>query len=210
MVRRFPARRVAGGRGKVGEKYEGLEWYLPVVLARRERAGGGGSAERGGGRGSGPARWCSGDGRTGRLGWEGSLGLGRSVQGVGLGREWLEKGLRGEPSAAAMARRLGCSRRAQGMWLCPFIDAGGGRGFPGGGTAGESANWGSSAGGGAWLRSSAMAVAVASSQMAGARGELRWCQEGAVLGKPGARVWFWADARPSGRDRWARRCTAPP
>ena len=40
-----------------------------------------------------------------------------------------------------------------------------------------------------------MAVAVASAQMAGARGELRWCQEGAVLGKPGARGWFWAEAR---------------
>ena len=97
-----------------------------------------------------------------------------------------------------------------GLGLCPFIVAGGGRGFPGGGTAGESANWGSSAGGGAWLRSSAMAVAVASSQMAGARGELRWCQEGAVLGKPGAHevVWAWGSApvRPGGR----RRRTASP
>ena len=92
-----------------------------------------------------------------------------------------------------------------GLGLCPFIAAGGGRGFPGGGTAGENANLGSSAGGGAWLKSSAMAVAVASSQMAGARGELRWCQEGAVLGKPGAHevVWAWGSApvRPGGRRR---------
>jgi len=48
MARCFPARRVAGGRGKVGEKYEGLECYLPVVLARRERVGVGLSAVRGG------------------------------------------------------------------------------------------------------------------------------------------------------------------
>ena len=64
--------------------------------------------------------------------------------------------------------------------------------------------------GDAWLRSSAMAVAVASSQMAGARGELRWCQEGAVLGRPGAHevVWAWVSApvRPGGR----RRRTASP
>ena len=64
--------------------------------------------------------------------------------------------------------------------------------------------------GDAWLRSSAMAVAVASAQMAGARGELRWCQEGAVLGKPGAHevVWAWGSApvRPGGR----RRRTASP
>jgi len=97
-----------------------------------------------------------------------------------------------------------------GLGLCPFIAAGGGRGFSGGGTARENANRGSSAGGGAWLRSSAMAVAVASAQMAGARGELRWCQEGAVLGKPGAHevVWAWGSApvRPGGR----RRRTASP
>jgi hypothetical protein len=55
-----------------------------------------------------------------------------------------------------------------------------------------------------------MAVAVASAQMAGARGELRWCQEGAVLGRPGAHevVWAWGSApvRPGGR----RRRTASP
>ena len=55
-----------------------------------------------------------------------------------------------------------------------------------------------------------MADAVASSQMAGARGELRWCQEGAVLGKPGAhevvRAWGSAPVRPGGR----RRRTASP
>ena len=42
--------------------------------------------------GSVPARWCSGDRRKGLPGWEGSLGLGQSVQGVGLGREWPDKG----------------------------------------------------------------------------------------------------------------------
>ena len=46
----FPARRVAGGGGKVGEKDEGLEPHLWVVLARREVAGGGGAtADCGGG-----------------------------------------------------------------------------------------------------------------------------------------------------------------
>jgi hypothetical protein len=47
-LRRFPVRRVTDGEGKVGGKDEELECYLLVVLARRERAGGGGSAERGG------------------------------------------------------------------------------------------------------------------------------------------------------------------
>jgi len=47
MARHFTVRRVAGGRGKVGEKYEGLKCYLPVVLARRERVGVGLSALRG-------------------------------------------------------------------------------------------------------------------------------------------------------------------
>ena len=54
------------------------------------------------------------------------------------------------------------------------------------------------------------AVAVASAQMAGARGEPKWCQEGAVLGKPGEHevVWAWglAPVRPGGR----RRRTASP
>ena len=35
--RRFPARRLAGGEGKVGEKDEELESYLWVAVARRER-----------------------------------------------------------------------------------------------------------------------------------------------------------------------------
>ena len=50
MAQWFPARRVAGGEGKVGEKGEGFTPHLMVVLARREVDGGGGSAERGG--------WC--------------------------------------------------------------------------------------------------------------------------------------------------------
>ena len=48
MARWFPARRVAGGEGQVGEKGEELKSYLWVAVARRERVGGGGSAERGG------------------------------------------------------------------------------------------------------------------------------------------------------------------
>ena len=39
---------LAGGEGKVGENGEGLESYLWVAVARRERVGGGRSAERGG------------------------------------------------------------------------------------------------------------------------------------------------------------------
>ena len=35
--RRFPAMGLAGGEGKVGENGEGLESYLWVVVARRER-----------------------------------------------------------------------------------------------------------------------------------------------------------------------------
>ena len=36
-ARRFPARRVTGGEGKVGGNGEGLESYLWVAVARRER-----------------------------------------------------------------------------------------------------------------------------------------------------------------------------
>ena len=45
MAALFLARMVPGGRGPVGEKDEGSEGYLRRVLARRERAGGGRSAE---------------------------------------------------------------------------------------------------------------------------------------------------------------------
>ena len=48
LARWFPARRVAGRRGKVRGNGEEVEPHLMVVLARRERAGRGGSAERGG------------------------------------------------------------------------------------------------------------------------------------------------------------------
>ena len=40
-----------------------------------------------------------------------------------------------------------------------------------------------------------MAVAVASSQMAGARGELRWCQEGRLWENQGRTRWFGPGAR---------------
>ena len=36
-ARHFPARRVTGGEGKVGENGEGIESYLWVVVAHRER-----------------------------------------------------------------------------------------------------------------------------------------------------------------------------
>ena len=42
------------------------------------------------------------------------------------------------------------------------------------------------------------AVAVASAQMAGAHVELRCCQGRPVSSKPGARGWFWAEARRVG------------
>ena len=48
LARQFLARRVARGREKVGGNGEVVEPHLMVVLAHRERAGGGGSAERGG------------------------------------------------------------------------------------------------------------------------------------------------------------------
>ena len=70
-ARRFPARRVTGGEGKVGENGEGLACYLPVVLVRAEVVRSGGSTERGG-------RWrvCSGAAVLRR--WkEGAAGLGR-------------------------------------------------------------------------------------------------------------------------------------
>ena len=62
-------------RGESGGKWRGAR-VLP--------SGGLGSS------GGGPQRRLH--GRKGRPCWEGSLGLGRSVQGVGLGREWPDKG----------------------------------------------------------------------------------------------------------------------
>ena len=46
-MRRNPARRVTGGGGPVGEKQEETEGYLRVALARKEKAGGGGSVASG-------------------------------------------------------------------------------------------------------------------------------------------------------------------
>ena len=48
LARRFPARRVTGGEGKVGENDEELESYLWVVVGGAEVVRSGGSTERGG------------------------------------------------------------------------------------------------------------------------------------------------------------------
>ena len=45
--RQNPVRRVTGGGGPVGEKQEETEGYLRVALARKEKAGGGGSVASG-------------------------------------------------------------------------------------------------------------------------------------------------------------------
>ena len=59
--RRFPATRLAGGEGPVGEKQEEDELYLGVALVGAGMAGAGGAAERGGGGSSAPRWRCSGD-----------------------------------------------------------------------------------------------------------------------------------------------------
>jgi len=48
LARRFPARRVTGGEGKVGEKDEEFESYPWVVVGRAEVVGAGLSTARGG------------------------------------------------------------------------------------------------------------------------------------------------------------------
>ena len=48
LARRFPARRVTGGKGKVGENDEELESYLWVVVGGAEVVGAGLSTARGG------------------------------------------------------------------------------------------------------------------------------------------------------------------
>jgi len=48
LARRFPARRVTGGEGKVGGNDEELESYLWVVVGGAEVVRSGGSTERGG------------------------------------------------------------------------------------------------------------------------------------------------------------------
>ena len=53
--------------------------------------------------------------------------------------------------------------------------------------------------GDAWLRSSAMAVAVASAGASRARGVRQWCQGGVVPGKQGAQERFWVEVRRVGR-----------
>ena len=119
MVRRFPARRVAGGRGKVGEKYEGLECYLPVVLARRERAGGGGSAERDGRGGSGLARRRSGDDGVGDLGRGGSVEVWEGDGEARSGNEGRKRPVRGELELAGGngGQRAGSGREGRVLLL---------------------------------------------------------------------------------------------
>ena len=78
------------------------------------------------------------------------------------------------------------------LGLCPFLDAGGGRGFPGGGTAGGNSNWGSSAGGGA---DSARRSAMAMAWRAGARVAAVQRQESWFGVSLGAARWFGPGAR---------------
>jgi hypothetical protein len=101
MARRFPVRRVTGGRGKVGKKYEGLECYLPVVLARRERARGGGSAERGSRGGSGLAQRRSGDDGVGDLGRGGSVEVWEGDDEARSGNAGRKRPVRGEHKHAS-------------------------------------------------------------------------------------------------------------
>ena len=71
LARHFPARRVTGGEGKVGEKDEEPESYLWVVMGGAEVVRSGVSTERGGRR-----RVCSGVVMLRRR-KEGAVGLGR-------------------------------------------------------------------------------------------------------------------------------------
>ena len=80
----------------MGEKYEGLECYLPVVLARRERAGGGGPWRGAAGGGSGPVRRRSGDDGVGDLGRGGSVDVWEGDGEARSGNEGRKRPVRGE------------------------------------------------------------------------------------------------------------------
>ena len=94
-------------RGKWGKMERGSRatFGWPWLVGRgseeagpRRGAAGGGSARR---------RPCSGEGMRERMGRRASGGRWGSISGVGSGRGWPEKGLRGEPSSAAMAMVAG-------------------------------------------------------------------------------------------------------
>ena len=84
--------------------------------------------------------------------------------------------------------------RARG-WALPFIGPEGGGGRARGELSGEGSPGGARSGA---RQRPAMAIAVASRGCGGARVELGCCQGRPVSSKPGARGWFWAEARRVG------------
>jgi len=199
---------LAGGEGKVGEKGEGFTPHLMVVLARREVDGGGGSAERGGRRWlcspasmlrRAPAvfdRVYSTSERRGRFWWRPNKQWGSGMawprRARACRRQWrAADGEMGSGRTRGLGARFIGGKEREGELGASLL----GKGRPGEARTAVAAR---------------PAVAVASAQMAGARGEPKWCQEGAVLGRPGAHevVWAWGSApvRPGGR----RRRTASP
>ena len=93
----------------MGEKYEGLECYLPVLLARRERAGGG----------SGPARRRSGDDGVGDLGRGGSVDVWEGDGEARSGNEGRKRPVRGELELAGGngGQRAGSGREGRVLLL---------------------------------------------------------------------------------------------
>ena len=100
LAQRFPARRVTGGEGKVGENDEELESYLWVVVGGAEVVRSGGSTERGGRR-----RVCSGVVVLQRR-KEGAAGLGRFIGSrVIRSGGWFGERVAGEGGSAASRAR---------------------------------------------------------------------------------------------------------
>jgi hypothetical protein len=108
---------LAGGEGKVGGKWRGAR----VLPSRGLGSSGGGPQRRLHGkgrtvaglfqRGGAPATEGRG-GRTGKVHWV----QGDPFRGLVWGESGRRRGLRGEPSSAAMAMRLERYKRAQGAW----------------------------------------------------------------------------------------------
>ena len=142
-------RRASGGRG-ASVLGVGSRGGRPESGVRRwaDLAGANGSPAMVLGNSDGPGRRLMGRGDVVWIG-EGRAQLGLENVGVeGVVPRWAELC---SPAMVWAGAELG---------LCPFLDAGGGRGFPGIGTAGGNSNWGSSAGGGTdSARRSAMAMA---------------------------------------------------
>ena len=142
-------RRASGGRG-ASVLGVGSRGGRPESGVRRwaDLAGANGSPAMVLGNSDGPGRRLMGRGDVVWIG-EGRAQLGLENVGVeGVVPRWAELC---SPAMVWAGAELG---------LCPFLDVGGGRGFPGIGTAGGNSNWGSSAGGGTdSARRSAMAMA---------------------------------------------------